>query len=92
VILRMRSEVDPVICDSLWRAESAEATLLPGLVTFSPVELLTVNPFHLKKGNMLPAFNATSSNSLLERALYSRRLRSCVDSRVSQPWPNNSKM
>jgi hypothetical protein len=54
---RVRSRVDPVTCDSLRRAESAEATLLPGLVTFSPVELLTVNPFHLKKGNMLPAFN-----------------------------------
>jgi hypothetical protein len=36
---------------------SAEATLLAGLVTFSPVELLTVNPFHLKKGSMLPASN-----------------------------------
>jgi len=36
---------------------SAEATLLPGLVTFSPVDLLTVNLFHLKKGSMLPASN-----------------------------------
>jgi hypothetical protein len=27
------------------------------MVTFGPVELLTVNPFHLKKGSMLPASN-----------------------------------
>ena len=46
-----------VTCDLPWRAECAEATLLSGLVTFSPVELLTVNPFHLKKGNVLPASN-----------------------------------
>jgi hypothetical protein len=53
-----RSELgDPVTCDSPWRAESAEAMLLPRLVTFNPVELLTVNPFHLKKGSMLPASN-----------------------------------
>ena len=46
-----------VTCDLPWRAECAEAALLSSLVTFNPVELLTVNPFHLKKGSMLPASN-----------------------------------
>jgi hypothetical protein len=67
--------------------------LLSGLVIFSPVELLTVNPFHLKKGSMLPA----SNDNIIELAAGKGVILSAPSqlhglASKSQPWPDNSKM
>ena len=49
---------DSVTCDLFWRApRSAEVTLLSNLKTFSPIKLLIINLFYLKKRSILSASN-----------------------------------